>query len=276
MESNEPIHVAPQVWHEVTGGETMKFLLVSDLHYALKHFDWLLSVANRFESVVMAGDHIDGKSHVYMRVQIPVILKYMQHLKEKTQLLVSSGNHDLDTRADHGERVAHWMESVRSHGILTNGDHLWVGDTLFTICPWWDGPRTKETVAKQLATDAEKTKKQWIWIYHGPPDQSPTSWTGKRHYGDADLVEWIHLFAPDIVLTGHIHEAPFVDNGSWVDQINTTWVFNSGRQKGTFPPHIVFDLEENSAVWCSTQGFQRVDLSRPFTCTPETLSETSF
>lgn len=251
----------------------MKCLLVSDLHYALKHFDWVLSMADQFELVVMAGDQVDGRSHVYMRVQVPVILKYLQRLKTQTQLLVSSGNHDLDVRAEHGERIAHWMDSVRSAGIATDGDCVQVGDTLFSICPWWDGPKTRDIVAGQLAAGAARSKKQWIWIYHGPPDQSPTSWTGKRHYGDADLVEWINEYQPDIVLTGHIHEAPFVENGSWVDRINTTWVFNSGRQKGPFPPHVIFDLAKNVAIWRSTQESQWVDLSRPFAGRPATLAE---
>ena len=239
----------------------MKCLLVSDLHYALKHFDWVLRNASKFRVVIIAGDQVDGRSHVYMRVQVPVILKYLERLKTQTQLLVCSGNHDLDSRADHGERVAHWMESVRSSGITTDGDCIQIDDTLFTICPWWDGPKTKGIVANQLAVDALKSKEKWIWIYHGPPDQSPTSWTGKRHYGDADLVEWINEYRPDIVLTGHIHEAPFVENGSWVDRINSTWVFNSGRQKGPFPPHIVFNLKQNTAVWCAGKEIQWVDLS---------------
>ena len=251
----------------------MKCLLVSDLHYVLKHFDWLLSVADQFELVVMAGDQVDGRSHVYMRVQVPVILKYLQRLKTQTQLLVSSGNHDLDVRADHGERVARWMESVRSSGIATDGDCVEFGETLFTICPWWDGPRTKEIVAEQLSVDARKPKKQWIWVYHGPPDQSPTSWNGKRHYGDADLVEWINEHQPDIVLSGHIHEAPFVDDGSWVDRINSTWIFNSGRQKGSFPPHIGFNLEKKTAVWCSAEETQWVDLAKPLIERPETLTK---
>ena len=252
----------------------MKCLLVSDLHYALKHFDWLLSVASRFELVIMAGDHVDGRSYVYMRVQVPVILKYLQRLKTQTQLLVSSGNHDLDVRAGHGERVAHWMESVRSSGIATDGDSIEIGETLFTICPWWEGPTTRATVAGQLAADAMKPKKQWIWIYHGPPDQSPTSWNGKRHYGDADLVEWINEYQPDIVLTGHIHEAPFVENGSWVDQINSTWIFNSGREKGPFPPHIVFNLAENVAIWRSKNESQWVELNKTLTRPPQRLTET--
>lgn len=246
----------------------MKCLLVSDLHYALKQFDWLVSVAHRFDAIVIAGDQVDGRSHVYMRVQVPVILKYLQRLQTHARLLVSSGNHDLDIRGEHGERVARWMESVRAAGIPTDGDSVEAGETLFTICPWWDGPRTRDLVAAQLAGDAAKPKKRWVWVYHGPPDESPTSWTGTRHYGDAELLRWIRELNPDIVLTGHIHEAPFVTDGSWVDRIGSTWVFNAGRHKGAFPPHISLDLERDTALWCCEQGFERVELGRSFAGEP--------
>jgi len=39
-------------------GETvMKCLLVSDLHYALKQYDWITNVSKDFDVVVIAGDH---------------------------------------------------------------------------------------------------------------------------------------------------------------------------------------------------------------------------
>src|ERR1700722_1331889 len=119
----------------------MKFLLVSDLHYALKQYDWTAAVAANFDVVVIAGDHLDIVSSVDGGVQIVVILKYLRRLMGRTQLLVSSGNHDLDVRDDSGERIARWMNRVRQMGIPTDGDALTLrDDALVTICPWWDGP----------------------------------------------------------------------------------------------------------------------------------------
>lgn len=251
----------------------MKCLLVSDLHYVLKHFDWVLSVAGQFDAVVMAGDQINGQTNVYMRVQIPVILKYLERLQTHTQLLVCSGNHDLNVRGPNGERTASWLKSVRDFGIVTDGDSFEANEILFTVCPWWDGPEAKEAISVQLADDAKKPKQNWIWVYHGPPDNSPTSWSGKRHYGDAELVRWIDQYQPDIVLTGHIHEAPFTDDGSWVDRIDSTWIFNSGRQRGSYPPHIVIDIQKQSALWCTPENTQRVALDQPLQCPPEAVTE---
>jgi Icc-related predicted phosphoesterase len=37
----------------------VRVLLVSDLHYTLKQFDWVHAVAGEYDVVVIAGDHLD-------------------------------------------------------------------------------------------------------------------------------------------------------------------------------------------------------------------------
>jgi Icc-related predicted phosphoesterase len=99
----------------------------------------------------------------------------------------------------------------------------------------------------------------WIWAYHSPPDKSPTSWSGKRHFGDELLNDLAKLHQPDIVLTGHVHEAPFRDDGSWHDRIGDTLVLNAGRQTGPVPAHLVVDTTARQVTWSSLAG--RDDLS---------------
>ena len=200
-------------------------------------------MAGHFDLVVIAGDHLDISGHVDGRAQIVVILKYLQRLQAKVRLIASSGNHDLDARNAAGEKVARWMGQVRDLGMPTDGNSFVIDDTLFTICPWWDGPSVRDAVGRQLARDAQKPKGRWIWVYHAPPDGSPISWSGERYFGDAELARWIGEFAPDLVLSGHIHQSPFVRGGSWIDRIGSTWVFNSGRQIGPTPAHIVIDTD---------------------------------
>jgi Icc-related predicted phosphoesterase len=241
----------------------MKILLVSDLHYALKQYDWTAAMAPDFDVVVIAGDHLDIAGQLDGGVQIVVILKYLRRLAAQTRLIVSSGNHDLDRRDAAGERVAAWMERVRALGIATDGDSLDLDGTLVTICPWWDGPRAMEAVRAQIERDAARPKHRWIWIYHAPPEGSPTSWDGRRFYGDAELAGWIETWAPDMVLCGHIHQAPFKREGSWVDRIGSTWVFNSGQQIGPTPTHVAFNTETQEAAWFSLAGAEMVRLDAP-------------
>jgi Icc-related predicted phosphoesterase len=241
----------------------LRILLVSDLHYALKQFDWTASVAERFDLVVLAGDHLDIAGQLDGNVQIVVVLKYLKRLALRTKLIVSSGNHDLDVRNGDGEKIASWMNRVRQGGVATDGDTLMLGDTLITICPWWDGPAGREAVGAQLARDAAKPKKAWFWVYHAPPAGSPTAWNGRKEYGDEALTEWIQVYQPDIIFAGHIHEAPFKSGGSWADRIGKSWVFNSGRQMGPIPTHIALDTEAREAVWFSMAGDELVRLDAP-------------
>jgi Icc-related predicted phosphoesterase len=262
----------------------MRFLLVSDLHYALQQYDWIAGVAPGFDAVVIAGDHIDGHSSVDGNVQIVVLLKVLQRLVGKTRLFVSSGNHDLDSRDGGGERVPRWMEKVRALGIATDGDSVHIPgvyapdeephaarrDMLVTVCPWWDGESTRKKVGAQISRDFARKREEraigtWAWVYHAPPSGSPTCWDGKKHYGDAALIKWIEFYQPDLVFTGHIHQAPFMREGSWVDRIGKTWIFNSGRQPGPKPAHVVIDTAAREAAWFSLKGAEGAALDAPLT-----------
>ena len=66
-----------------------------------------------------------------------------------------------------------------------------------------------------------------------------------------------------MVFSGHVHQSPFVKEGSWVDRIGPTWVFNAGQQFGAPPTHIVIDTEEEVALWFSAAGNQFVRLDEP-------------
>jgi Icc-related predicted phosphoesterase len=153
--------------------------------------------------------------------------------------------------------------------VFVDGMHIATDEVLLTVCPWWDGPLTRERFDAALAKEAEDVgDRLWIWVYHAPPDDSPTSWTGKRHYGDGDLNRWIDRHAPGLVLCGHVHESPFVEAGSWVDRIGSTWVVNSGREGRTMPPsrppHIIFDTETRLAEWWSSEGSAELALDAQY------------
>ena len=247
--------------------DAMKYLLVSDLHYTLKQFDWLLAVADQFDLVVIAGDLLDIASTLPLNAQVLVVMQYLRRLKQRTRLLVCSGNHDLDAVNTDGEKVTAWMAQVRQLGVPCDGDSVDVDGTRFSIYPWWDGPATCREVGKQLATDALNRDAlpgatPWVWVYHAPPDQSPVSWAGKRYFGDTELLAWIRQYQPDMVLSGHIHQSPFKRDGSWVDRIGDTWVFNPGRQIGPVPTQIIIDTEKREAIWASLAGVEVVALDQ--------------
>ncbi len=239
----------------------VRILLVSDLHYRLPQFDWLVRVAPAFDLIALAGDYLDISSQVSIETQATVILRYLAILQKMGHLAVSSGNHDLTGPDENGEQAALWLASARKLGIPSDGDSLLIGDTLFTICPWWDGPRGHQALETQLARDAARQPARWIWIYHWPPMDSPLCWTGKRHYGDPDLRRWVEQYQPDMVFTGHVHEPPFRPDGAWGDRVGRTWLFNAGSQIGMTPTHITVDIEKGSASWYSLLGSETLDLT---------------
>ena len=241
----------------------MRVLLVSDLHYALPHFDWVLEQSPDFDLVVLAGDQLDLSSSVPLESQIVVIRTYAARISQQTSVVMCSGNHDLTARNQHDEKNAPWIEAASQDGVACDWTTIDEGDLRITVCPWWDGPKTKNDVDALLAKDAENRPRRWIWIYHYPPDGLPVSWVGRRHIGDTDLNHWIETHQPDLVLTGHIHDSPFLDGGSWLARLGDSWVINAGSQRGPAPAHAMIDTDTGTAEWWSPFGTDRAQLWEP-------------
>ncbi len=241
----------------------MKALIVADLHYSLRQFDWLLRAAPDYDLVIIAGDLLDIAGHCDLDVQIVVVTKYLARIARQTRLVTCSGNHDGDTRNEADEFIAEWLQDVREDRVHVDGESVDVATGLLTICPWWDGPVTREGVEQLLSSAATHAPDGWIWVYHGPPDQAAVSWTGRQYQGDTFLNELIERFGPSMVISGHIHNSPFRSGGSWIDRVGETWVLNPGRQLGEIPAFIGLDLAAGSAEWVSAAGRE---FDRPLGC----------
>lgn len=241
----------------------MRLIFVADLHYSLKQFDWLLSRAADYDMAIIGGDLLDLGSDLDADVQIAIVEKYFGLLRQKTQLVVSSGNHDGDSRNAADESVASWLRSAGADRLHVDGDSFEVGDLRITVCPWWDGELSRGEIETLLEREAAQVRGRWIWVHHAPPEGARTSWTGRKSGGDEILQVWIERFKPDMVLSGHIHNSPFTGDGSWIDRIGRTWVFNPGRQIGPRPTTITLDLDTMTAEWISQDDQSVRDLRTP-------------
>ena len=238
----------------------MKLLVTSDLHYNLPQFDWLLRVANRYDALVIGGDLLNIAGYLDLEIQITVISNYLRRMSELTRVMVCSGNHDGESRDDSGEFEARWLRSIRSETLLVDDDRFLQDGQLFTICPWWDGKRSRERMEGLLEEHSRLARSRWIWIHHAPPNLCRVSWTGKRHGGDGFLNKLIERHSPDLVISGHIHTAPFYEAGGWLDRIGSTWVCNPGSQPGPIPTTIQLDLENGTAIFDSSGGRESASL----------------
>ena len=239
----------------------MKWLVVSDLHYGLRQYDWVCEVASDFELVVIAGDLLDLRSVVPIEAQSVAVTAQVGRIGARGWLAACSGNHDLDSRDAVGEKTAGWLQAARGEQVLVDGDTTEVGDTLVSVCGWWDGPGGRASLEERFEVEARsRTAARWAWVYHAPPTGSPLTWDGRRAFGDDALAEWIERFRPSLVLAGHIHQSPFTPDGGWADRIGDTWVFNPGRQPGPVPAHVVLDRQAGRATWYSLEGVEHRDL----------------
>ena len=250
---------------------TVRVLLVSDLHYDLAKFDWLIQRCqaitdgvDAIDALVIAGDLLDIGSVVPLDTQIAVAVAYLERLATLGPTVVCSGNHDLDHRTASGEKATGWLADVRSHGVCVDGDSLDIGEWRMTACAWWEGPNTLAELERRFDAAAVDRPPRWLWAFHGPPE-GPLSWTGSRHYGDPELPRLLDQYGPDVVLCGHIHQAPFTDAGAWAEHRAGTWLFNGGLQRGDRPTFVELELDEGRAVWWSAFGTGEVDLADPAT-----------
>jgi Icc-related predicted phosphoesterase len=237
----------------------VRYLAASDLHYGLQQFDWIAGEAKSFDAVVLGGDHLDVVGRAELGAQIVLLSALFSRIADLTTPFANSGNHDLDARQEHGEKVATWLARLDPR-VATDGDSRRLGTDLVSVCAWWEGPVTLADVERQLAADAAQRDGSgaWIWVYHSPPSESPTSWSGSRHFGDDVLNRLALEYQPDVVLTGHVHEAPFVPGGSWHAAIGDTLVLNAGRQSGRVPAHVIVDTDTRTASWFTSAAEESV------------------
>ena len=243
----------------------MKCLVVSDLHYNLKKYDFVLSAAEHVDLVVLAGDFLEISLYIDRKAQAVVVQKYFRRIREKAPLLICSGNHDLDQRNAAGELCSKWVDRMRLFNIHTDGDSIHIDDILFSMCLWGEGEAGRKLIEEQLDEASAMRLDRWVWVHHAPPAGSPTSWNGKRSFGDQDLRRWIETWQPDLVFCGHVHQAPFVEMGSWIDRIGKTVVFNAGHQLGALPSYILLDTETSQVYWRGQAGTHSANINQPIT-----------
>ena len=118
---------------------------------------------------VVAGDLLDIASSVPLDTQITVVLSYLERLAARVPTVVCSGNHDLDSRTDSGEKTTRWLTEARAHGVVVDGDSLDLGGWRLTACAWWEGPETLAALEERLDEAAADRPAHWSWAFHGPP-----------------------------------------------------------------------------------------------------------
>ena len=239
----------------------MKILIVSDLHYSLRQFDWLVAHCRDHDLIIIAGDLMELASAVDTDTQAAVVGQYFRKIAQQRPLIVCSGNHDLVEEYD-GSRSTEWLEDFAIPGLVVDKG-VWESDELRILAlPWWESEQDREKIERWLDSQVlENDLRPVFWVNHAPPSGTKTSWNGKRDLGDKYLVQWIQKWRPTAVFSGHIHNAPYYPDGSWIDKVDDTVVINGGRQIGEKPATVEVRLEAGIVVWCGMEGCEEAAFS---------------
>lgn len=231
----------------------MKILAVSDLHYSLPQYDWLVQNCQSYDLIILAGDMMDLSSYVDADTQASVVGEYFKKICAKVPMVVCSGNHDLVDEGD-GNRTADWLQDFAIPGLTVDGQIFEKQGLKIFSFPWWENLAEREKVASWLNEHSDGTAEHIFWVHHAPPNGTKVSWDGKCHLGDNNVKQWIQTHQPEIIFSGHIHNAPYYPEGNWHDKIHTTVITNAGRQMGSVPATIVLETEESQMTWCGMEG----------------------
>ncbi|MDF2376530.1 MAG: metallophosphoesterase [Verrucomicrobiales bacterium] len=240
----------------------MKILVVSDIHYSLPQYDWLTRESTAHDLVIIAGDLMEMGSDVDLDTQASVVSQYFRRISAAVPLVVCSGNHDLVEDYE-GVRSAEWLEDLSIPNLTVDHGSYETPELRILSFPWWESDEEHERIKRWLEMQARPDDPRPVfWVHHAPPLGAKTSWNGKRDLGDKSLVGWIKRYQPDVVFSGHVHNAPYYGpEGSWIDRIGDTVVINGGRQIGAKPATVELELEDGQLVWCSMEGCEEKRLS---------------
>ncbi len=240
----------------------MRLLVVSDIHYSLRQYDWLMRTSSDFDLVVIAGDVLELASYVDLDTQASVVGRYFRKICANVPLVVCSGNHDLLEDCN-GDRSAEWLEELGIPGLVVDGGIFETDELRILTFPWSETAEEEEKVSRWLEEQIDMDDPRAVfWVHHAPPKGAKTSWNGNRDFGDSSLAGWIDEYAPDVVFSGHVHNAPYYEpEGSWIDKIGNTIVINGGRQIGERPATVEFEVENGTLVWCGMEGCEKRKLA---------------
>ena len=120
----------------------MRILVVSDLHYRLPHYDWLVEAADgrrRRGGGRRPGRRGQPGAH---EVQTVVVLdRYLGGSPSGRPCSRPRATTTSTVPGAHGEQVARVAATAATRvGAARRRQSVDVGDTRFTVCPWWDGP----------------------------------------------------------------------------------------------------------------------------------------
>lgn len=264
----------------------MKILLTNDLHGCSRWYDWLLVQATNVDIVAIAGDLFDGFDENGLLPQVLAFDRFVAALRKTGCCLAfSTGNHDGNIGLDADQMLKTFAEDgptdPRAQKILTCeywpdafdfqsefGQGTVVTDNRASILSFPTGERILVSTHPYAFDDSDRgnaglweaaskiraeQRVCWLAIHHEPPADTKIGGIDGSH----SLYWHVNSTPPNYVASGHIHDAPFWTEGSWMDRIGPTVAFNPGQSScaaARFPNHVILDTSLRLAKWTATDA----------------------
>lgn len=255
----------------------MRILLTSDLHGNLSDYLWILEHASEFDLVCIAGDLIDAFDVRGASSQIELVVNWSKKMQRLgVPIALCSGNHDeLNPRYDLQRSASfkitperedlistlrekpYWLPLLSADTVAIDGETRSfgkAGDEVLVTCLPYDavtdyGQPQPEKVWSEALSIHRRSDVPWLVLHHEPPMDCRVGGC----YGSLWIAEKLVEASPTYLISGHIHDKPFQEDGAWMDRLEATWCFNPGRVErrpyGAPPNHIILDTWKATAVW---------------------------
>lgn len=217
----------------------MKALLTADLHNRRDWYRWLITQAENYDLICIAGDLLDafgldeqGQIDYVRRTWLPAMTA------TGTPVALCSGNHD------HG--MITWLNCASQPGrVVGDGNTQFLRlasgeDLIVTTCPYYRSFNLRDPVMIALwgegARLRDETQAPWLVLHHEP------LWADSSYRATHWLVHRLQQFRPTYVLSGHIHHMAEFAGRKW-----GAWLFNAGqRLDAPRPSYLILDTAANT------------------------------
>ncbi len=106
----------------------------------------------------------------------------------------------------------------------------------------WEKPES-EIYRDLIELDRSVNPQNTVYVIHTPPAFCALDASFEnRHFGSQGMRQWLEAGPKHIVLSGHIHEAPFINGGVWKETVNGTLCMQPGGWHDENLCAVIFDI----------------------------------
>jgi Icc-related predicted phosphoesterase len=228
----------------------MKILITADLHYQERWFRWLMTQAEGYDLICIAGDLLDMFSGDPKMAQARQVSSWIRELAKLSRVAICSGNHDDAGRQIVADRapVNEWLFALgKERNIITDGVTQTVDDLIVTTVPYHCSKQQKSVWLERGSILRRGRGSSWLVLHHAPPMGFPGSIGEER-----EAAELLERYRPTYFVSGHSHQFPYLAERSWwtTYAIKGVHLLVPGQLLAApFPNHIVLDTNSGQARW---------------------------